>query len=86
MVYKYFNKKTSGGTVKNEIISNKKLAGELHKLIIRKFNQRKVQPPFIDNIWGADLADMQLRSKFNKEFRFFYLLLIFIGNMPGLFL
>ena len=86
MVYKYFNKKTSGGTVKNEIISNKKLAEELHKLIIRKFNKRKVQPPFIDNIWGADLADMQLRSKFNKEFRFFYLLLIFIGNMPGLFL
>ena len=71
MVYKYFNKKTSSGTVKNEIISNKKLAAELHKLIIRKFNKRKVQPPFIDNIWGADLADMQLRSKFNKEFRFF---------------
>ena len=86
MVYKYFNKKTSGGTFKNEIISNKKLAAELHKLIIRKFNKRKVQPPFIDNIWGTDLADMQLRSKFNKEFRFFYLLLIFIGNMPGLFL
>ena len=86
MVYKYFNKKTSSGTVKNEIISNKKLAAELHKLIIRKFNKRKVQPPFIDNIWGADLADMQLRSKFNKEFRFFYLLLIFTGNMPGLFL
>ena len=25
---------------------------------------------FKDNIWGADLADMQLRSKFNKRFRF----------------
>ena len=25
---------------------------------------------FIDNIWGAHLADMQLISKFNKEFRF----------------
>ena len=25
---------------------------------------------FIDNIWGADLADMQLISKFNKGFRF----------------
>ena len=23
-----------------------------------------------DNIWGADLADMQLISKFNKGFRF----------------
>ena len=26
---------------------------------------------FIDNIWGADLADMQLLSKFNNGFRFF---------------
>ena len=25
---------------------------------------------FRDNIWGADLADMQLLSKFNKEFIF----------------
>ena len=25
---------------------------------------------FKDNIWGADLADMQLISKFNEEFRF----------------
>ena len=24
----------------------------------------------LDNIWGADLADMQLISKFNKGFRF----------------
>ena len=26
---------------------------------------------FKDNIWGADLADMKLISKFNKGFRFF---------------
>ena len=25
---------------------------------------------FKDNIWGADLADMQLISKFNERFRF----------------
>ena len=25
---------------------------------------------FRDNIWGADLTDMQLLSKFNKGFRF----------------
>ena len=25
---------------------------------------------FKDNIWGVDLADMQLISKFNKGFRF----------------
>ena len=42
MVYKYFDKKASGGTVKNENISNKELVKELHKPIIRKFNKRKV--------------------------------------------
>ena len=35
-------KKTSGGTVKNEIISNKELTEELHKPIIRKSKKRKV--------------------------------------------
>ena len=30
----------------------------------------KVYSGFKDNIWGADLADMQLISKFNKGFRF----------------
>ena len=29
-----------------------------------------MQSLFIDNIWGADLADMQLISKFNIGFRF----------------
>ena len=41
-------------------MSDQQLAEELTKLIIRKFNYRKVQSPFIDNIWGADVADMQL--------------------------
>ena len=70
MVYKYFDKKTSGSGIKNENISNKELAEELHKPIIRKFNKIKVHSPFIDNIWGIDLADMQLISKSNKRFRF----------------
>ena len=55
---KFFHKKTSGGTVNNEIISNKELAEKLQKSIIRKFNKRN------------DVADMQLISKFNAEFRF----------------
>ena len=70
MAYNIFDKKTSSGGIKNEIISNKELAEELHKPIIRKFNKREVQSLFINNIWGADLADMQLISKFNKGFRF----------------
>ena len=65
---KLFPKKTSfanKSAIKNEIISDKELAEELHKPIIRKFNKRKVHWPFTDNIWGADLSDMQLISRFN---------------------
>ena len=49
---------------------NKESAAELHKPTIRKFQKRKVHSSFIDNIWGADLVDMQLISKFNKGIRF----------------
>ena len=52
----------------------KKLAEQLHKAITRKFKKRKVHPSFIDNILGADLADMQLISKFNTGIRFLYFL------------
>ena len=38
MVYKVFDKKTAGGAIKDEIKPNKKLAEELHKSIIKKFN------------------------------------------------
>ena len=48
----------------------KKLAEELHKPVIGKFDKGKVHSSFIDNIWVADLADMQLISKFNKGFRY----------------
>ena len=53
--------------VKNGNMSNKELAKELHKPIIRKFKKRKVHSPFTGNIWGASLGDMQLISKFNKR-------------------
>ena len=49
---------------------NKESADELHNPIIRKFKKRTVHSTFIDNIWGVDLADVQLISKFNKGFRF----------------
>ena len=63
-------KKTSGSVIKNENIPNKKLSEELNKPIIRKFDKRKAHSPFIDNIRGAVLADMQLIIKFNKGFSF----------------
>ena len=70
IVYKYFDKKTSGGGIKNEKTSNKELAEELRKPIVRKFNKQKVHSSFISNIWGADLADIQLLNKLNKGVRF----------------
>ena len=48
---------------------NEQLAEEIHKPIIRKFKKRKVYSTFKDNIWGVDLADMQLLSKYNKGIR-----------------
>ena len=56
--------------IDNKIKQNIQLAEELHKPIIRKFEKRKVYSRFRDNIWGADLADIQLISKFNKGYRF----------------
>ena len=46
------------------------LAEELHEPIIKKSKKRRVYSLFKDNIWGSDLADMQLISKFDKETRF----------------
>ena len=77
MVYKFFNKKTKGSgiTLANKfaikpIPQNEQLAEELHKTIIRKLKKREVYSAFKEYIWAADLADMQLISKFNKGFRF----------------
>ena len=63
--YLEYLKKLDG--IKNQNISNKELAEELQKPIIRNFEKRKVHSPLIDNNWGADLADMQLINKFNNK-------------------
>ena len=81
MVYKFFDSKVSGSGAKL-IPENKQLANELHKPIIRKFEKRRVYSTFTDNIWGADLADMQLLSKYNKGIRFL-LCVIDIFNKYG---
>ena len=55
MVYKFFNKKTCGEAIKNDIISNRELTEELHKLIIRTIWEKKVYLPFIGDIWRTDM-------------------------------
>ena len=50
MVYKFFDKKSSGSRFKIEIMSNPELAGKLHKPIIKKFEKRKVYLSFKESI------------------------------------
>ena len=68
MVYKFFDKKSSGSGVATE--PSYQLANELHRRIIRKFKRRKVYSSFRDNIWGADLADIQSLSKYNRGIKY----------------
>ena len=70
MVYKFFDKKSKRTGIKNEIKQNQQLDSELYKSIIRKFKRRKLYSSFKDNIWCADLANMQLISKYNKGIRY----------------
>ena len=41
LVYKFFNKKTKGSGIKNEIKQNQQLAEELHKPIIRNLKKEE---------------------------------------------
>ena len=50
--------KVSSGAFKNKNISIKDLAEELRKLIIKKFEKRKLYSSFIDNIWSSDLVNL----------------------------
>ena len=58
MIYKFFDKKTSDGIVKSQIMPNQSLAEELHKPIVTTFEKRKVYSSFKGNILGADLGNM----------------------------
>ena len=65
----FLMKKLFCGAVKKLIMANKELAEELHKSVIRKFEKWKKHSSFTDNMWGNDVADMHLISKYNKGFR-----------------
>ena len=66
--------------IENKSISKQQSAEALRKPIIKKIEKRKVYSSFIDNIWGADLADMQLISKFNKGIRFLLCVIDFLSK------
>ena len=60
MVYKIFDKKTGSG-----VSASEQLAEELQKPIIQKVYAR-----FKDNIWAADLAEMESLSSKNKNVKY----------------
>ena len=72
MVYKFCNERTKGSGINNKgnLLVNLQLAQERHKQIIKNFKRRKVYSSFKDNIWGVDLADIQLIRKYNKGIRY----------------
>ena len=53
------DRSASSSIIKNENVSDTELAEELHKPVIRNLKKQKYTH-FLDNIWGAGLADMQL--------------------------
>ncbi|XP_065642114.1 uncharacterized protein LOC136073811 [Hydra vulgaris] len=58
----------------NDVKWTDELANELHKPVIKHFRKRKVFANGIDEIWAADLVDMQTFSKFNNGIK--YLLMV----------
>ena len=67
MVYNFFDKRSKESGAKHvntkRTPQNQQLAEEIHQPIIKRFEKRKVHAAFKDNIWGADLADMQILIK-----------------------
>ena len=86
MVSKFFDKRSTGSGIKNEIKQNQQLENELHKPIVIKFKRRKVYSSFKDNICGVDSADMQLISKHNIGIRCLLCAIDILVNMHGFFL
>ena len=66
----------------NEITQNLQLAKELHKTFIRNLKKIAVYSRFKDNIEGADLANVKLKCKFNKGFRFLLCVINVLSKYP----
>ena len=99
MFYNFFDKRSSGSgsgvscacsetlaIQYKSIMQNQQIAEELQKLIITKFEKRKIHSSLIGNIWGADPANMLLTSKYNEGLQFLLCVLMFVINMHGLLL
>ena len=55
-------------------VISEELANELHKPVRKNFPKRRVISNHVDDIWAADLVDMQYYSRSNKGYK--YILMI----------
>ena len=67
-------------------MSNKELAEEVHKPIIKRIKKRKVYWSYIGNIYDGDLTAMQLISKFSQGIHFLLCVTDIFSNTHELFL
>ena len=72
MVYNFFAKSSSttykGIGINSDVVPENQ---QLQNAINRKFEKQRVYSSFKDNAYDANLAGMELISKFNKVFHFF---------------
>ena len=69
----FYEKFSAGAIISKQQLAQKlykPFIEELNKAIIREFEKWKLCYSFEDNIWSADLADMQLICKYKKRFQF----------------
>ena len=67
-------------------MSNKELAEEVHKPIIKIIKKRKVYSSYIGHIYDGDLTAMQLIRKFSQGIRFLLCVTDIFSNTHELFL
>ena len=65
IIYKIFDKKTVSG-----MSVNWQLDEELHKPVIKNFKRRKIYAKFKENIWEADLVEMESLSSKKKNVKY----------------
>ena len=82
MVYKFFDKKLLLGILKMRIYQASNLQKNYTNQLVENYTylqrkkstliykERKVHLSFIRNVWGLNLAEVQLITKFNKRFKF----------------
>ena len=70
MVYKFLDKKTGSGAIATSKAGVSVNEQELHKSVMKKFKRKKVNVRFKDNIWAADLAEMESLSSKNESVKY----------------